>query len=140
MHASELGNYEQANARFEASLAVAREVGDPEPVVLTLHNLAHQEWERGNAALAMASLEEALGVAREHHMVWILPASSSVSAPSVLTWETWTARSGSFGRASRWHKCEATWEMSSTASEDWHDWPPRRASQERQSDCSGRQT
>ena len=73
MHASELGNYEQANARFEASLAVAREVGDPEPVVLTLHNLAHQEWERGNAALAMASLEEALGVAREHHMVWILP-------------------------------------------------------------------
>ena len=73
MHASELGNYEQANARFEASLAVAREVGDPEPVVLTLHNLAHQEWERGHAALAMASLEEALGVAREHHMVWILP-------------------------------------------------------------------
>ncbi len=73
VHASELGHYEQANARFEQSLAVAREVGDPGPVVLALHNLAHQEWERGQAAQAVARLEEALEVAREHHMVWILP-------------------------------------------------------------------
>jgi non-specific serine/threonine protein kinase len=73
VHASELGNYEQANARFEESLTVARDVGDPEPVVLALHNLAHQEWERGNQALAMAKLEEALEVARDHHMGWILP-------------------------------------------------------------------
>jgi predicted ATPase/class 3 adenylate cyclase len=73
VHASELGNYEQANALFEESLAAAREVGDPEPVVMTLHNLAHQEWERGHMALSMAKLEEALQVARDHHMGWILP-------------------------------------------------------------------
>jgi predicted ATPase len=73
VHASALGDYEQASSRFEESVAVAREVGDPEPVVLALHNLAYQEWERGSAALAMAKLEEALEVARDHQMGWILP-------------------------------------------------------------------
>jgi tetratricopeptide (TPR) repeat protein len=52
---------------------VAREVGDPAPVVLSLHNLAHQEWQRGEKARAASRLEEALRVAREHRMGWILP-------------------------------------------------------------------
>src|SRR5215213_3343573 len=73
VHASVLGDYEQANARFEESLALAREVGDPDPVVLALHNLAHQDWERGQPAQAVTRLEEALEVAREHQMGWILP-------------------------------------------------------------------
>jgi predicted ATPase len=73
VHASELGNYEQANAQFEESLAVAREVGNPDPVVMALHNLAHQEWQRVHASQAVERLEEALQVAREHHMGWMLP-------------------------------------------------------------------
>ena len=121
VHASELGNCEQANARFEASLAVAREVGDPEPVVLTLHNLAHQEWSVATQRWPWRVWRRRWGWLANITWSGFCPASSSVSAPSVLTWETWTARSGSFGRASRWHRCEATWEMSSTASEDWHD-------------------
>jgi len=52
---------------------VAREVVDPDPVVLSLHNLAHQEWQRGQSARAVSRLEEALEVAREHRMGWILP-------------------------------------------------------------------
>jgi hypothetical protein len=40
---------------------------------LSLHNLAHQEWQRGQTARAVSRLEEALEVAREHHMGWILP-------------------------------------------------------------------
>ena len=52
---------------------MAREVGDPGPVVLALHNLAHQEWQRGQTARAVSRLEEALEVAREHRMGWILP-------------------------------------------------------------------
>jgi hypothetical protein len=73
VHASEQGDDERAIARFEESWAVAREVGDPAPVVLSLHNLAHQEWQRGQTARAVTRLEEALEVAREHRMGWILP-------------------------------------------------------------------
>jgi hypothetical protein len=40
---------------------------------LSLHNLAHQEWQRGQTARAVSRLEEALDVAREHRMGWILP-------------------------------------------------------------------
>jgi tetratricopeptide (TPR) repeat protein len=75
VHASERGDYVQANARFEASLAVAREVGDPGPVVLALHNLAHQAWERGQLAQALSELEEALAVARQHGVGWMLPST-----------------------------------------------------------------
>jgi hypothetical protein len=54
-------------------VVVAREVSDPDPVVLSLHNLAHQEWQRGQTARAASRLEETLEVAREHRMGWILP-------------------------------------------------------------------
>ena len=75
--ATELGDLDRAVANYEASLAVARAAEEPEAMVLALHNLAHQEWQRGQTARAVSRLEQALEVAREHRMGWILPRSSS---------------------------------------------------------------
>jgi predicted ATPase/class 3 adenylate cyclase len=75
VHASERGDFDEADGQFAASLNVAREVGDPGPVVLALHNMAHQEWARGQLALALSRLEEVLDIARAHHLGWIIPST-----------------------------------------------------------------
>ena len=71
--AAERGDHDLAIATFEASLAAASAIDAPEPMVVALHNLAHLHWMRGEGAIATQKLEEALPVAREHHMVWMLP-------------------------------------------------------------------
>ena len=47
--------------------------GEPEAMVLALHNLAHVTALRGEPAVAAGRFAEALRLAREHHVSWIVP-------------------------------------------------------------------
>jgi len=71
--ATELGDIDRAVANYEASLAVARAADEPEAMVLALHNLAHVTLLRGEPAAAADRFAEALRLAREHHVSWIVP-------------------------------------------------------------------
>jgi predicted ATPase/class 3 adenylate cyclase len=71
--ATELGDLDRAVANYEASLAVGRAADEPEAMVLALHNLAHVTLLRGEPAAAADRFAEALRLAREHHVSWIVP-------------------------------------------------------------------
>jgi DNA-binding NarL/FixJ family response regulator len=55
-------------------LAIAREIEEPEPAVLALANLAEMIWLQGREAEAAVRYEEALTLAREHRVDWVVPA------------------------------------------------------------------
>jgi ATP/maltotriose-dependent transcriptional regulator MalT len=71
--ATDLGDYERAIACHEAGLAVARALAEPTPIALTLYNLADLAWRRGQPAAATDRLAEALALAREHAVSWLVP-------------------------------------------------------------------
>jgi hypothetical protein len=60
-------------ANYEASLAVARTAEEPEEMTLALHNLAHVTWLCGEPAAAAGRFAEALRLAGEHRVSWIVP-------------------------------------------------------------------
>ncbi len=60
---------------YEAGLTIARELGEPEPTVLALYNLAFVAWLQGQGEKSAAWYEEALSVAREHRVDWLVPAT-----------------------------------------------------------------
>jgi ATP/maltotriose-dependent transcriptional regulator MalT len=71
--AMELGDDNRAIASYEAAAAIASAVGQPEPMVLTLYNLAHLNWRRGDGAAAARRLEEALALARKQEVPRLVP-------------------------------------------------------------------
>jgi DNA-binding CsgD family transcriptional regulator len=71
---AELGEPDRAHASYEAGLAIAREIAEPEPTVLALFNLWELDWLQGRGAEAAPRLEEALPLAREHGVDWLVPA------------------------------------------------------------------
>ena len=68
-----LGERERAMASTEAGLAIAREI-EPEPMVLALSKLAEMAWLQGQVERAADRYEEALALAREHRVDWVVPA------------------------------------------------------------------
>jgi non-specific serine/threonine protein kinase len=73
MQAMELGEFDEARARFEACIAVARAADTPQLVVRALLNLAHIQRVHHDSAAALRSMEEVLTVARAQQMDWLLP-------------------------------------------------------------------
>jgi DNA-binding CsgD family transcriptional regulator/tetratricopeptide (TPR) repeat protein len=71
--AMDLGDFDAARARFEACIAIAREIGTPQQEIRALHNLAQIQRAQYDSAAALRSLNEVLGLAREHRMNWLLP-------------------------------------------------------------------
>jgi len=63
--ASDQGEYGQAEALYEASLALRRDLGDKRGIAASLSNLAGVAERRGDYARAVPLFEEALALARE---------------------------------------------------------------------------
>ncbi|MFN8592903.1 MAG: tetratricopeptide repeat protein [Thermomicrobiales bacterium] len=72
-HDSEMGDDERAEARFEASRAIAADIGEPIPIAFALHNLAHLKWQQGRREDAARLLRDALAVAKTHNVMSIMP-------------------------------------------------------------------
>ncbi|MEO1144226.1 MAG: tetratricopeptide repeat protein [Cyanobacteria bacterium J06638_22] len=60
-----LGNSPEAIAAFEASLEVAREIGDYQGIVFALNNLGHTHELLGNYEQALVYQEEALALTQQ---------------------------------------------------------------------------
>jgi predicted ATPase/DNA-binding CsgD family transcriptional regulator len=73
VQASSVGAFDEARARYEACLAIAREGGMPQQAIRALHNLAHVQILHHDSAAALRNEEEVLALAHEHGMTWALP-------------------------------------------------------------------
>ena len=71
--AMDVGDFDAARSRFEACIAIAREIGTPQLEIRALHNLAQIRRAQYDSAAALQSLDEVLALAREQRMNWLLP-------------------------------------------------------------------
>jgi non-specific serine/threonine protein kinase len=71
----ELGEADRAMSSYAAGLTLARAVGEPEAMVLALYNLAACQGQPADQqAAAPARFAEALALARQHGVDWLVPA------------------------------------------------------------------
>jgi predicted ATPase/Tfp pilus assembly protein PilF len=63
-------DFESARAHHTASLAIRREIGEPEPIAASLSNLAVVSWQAGDYRGAQELLEDSLAKSREAGDAW----------------------------------------------------------------------
>lgn len=71
--ATDLGEFDQARAWFEACITLAREDDLPRPLIRALHSLGQIQRVELKSAEALQSLEEVLDLARAQRMSWVVP-------------------------------------------------------------------
>jgi DNA-binding CsgD family transcriptional regulator len=68
-----LGQNDEARLRYEACVAIAREIDSVPMTILGLHNLAQIHRRQHDSVTALRIMEEVLALARDHGLSWPVP-------------------------------------------------------------------